>query len=334
MSTRKRSTEPKPKKQCQGVCGKMKAHTFFYKVDSPMFPDGMINICRDCVRQQVDTEDVEQVINFLRQIDKPFVEKYWTESVQSGKNPLGEYIRKINSLQQMKGKTFNDSDHMSPVTIKKAEKTIEKETVEDIESPDYLLNVNDEPIVFSQALANKWGAGYEKHEYLKMEKFYQDMEATHKIETSIHIDYLTQLSYMSIERDRLRQIGDWQNYPKISKTIEDMIKSAGFRPVDRQSIDDATGIKTFAQIWEKVEKEGWRKPPVAVFNEDVVDGQMIALLNYYHRLVGKQILSEIPDEVKEELDAFYEFDATPVEINDEEYEDLDFSIEEEEEDDE
>lgn len=324
---RKNLKKEAPKKQCSS-CGKPRTHSAFYKVDSIMFPDGMINICSTCVREQVDVENEIQVIEFLRQIDKPFVKSYWNEAVQSGRYPLGEYIRKINSLQQFKGKSFEDSDGMSDgnSTGKTADIAI-------AHSPETVMNVKGEVIEYSDALVDKWGIGYKKHEYLKMEKFYQDMRLTHEIQTPIHVDLLTQLSYMSVERDRLRQSGDWQNYPKISDTIEKMTKSAGFRPVDRQGIDDATGIRSFAQIWEEVEKKGFRKPPTSVFEEDVVDAMIVSLLNYYHRLVGVHILKDVPDDVKQELDEFYEIDETPVEIDEEAYEDLDFSVNDEDDED-
>src|SRR5690554_1800651 len=109
MSNRRKPKKETPRKKCQGECGKERAITFFFKVDSPMFPDGTINICRYCVREQVDVNDLEQVVGFLRQIDKPFDERYWNESLKSNNHPLGEYIRKVNSLNQFKGKTFDDS---------------------------------------------------------------------------------------------------------------------------------------------------------------------------------------------------------------------------------
>lgn len=325
MSTpRKRKTPNKdvPKKKCSS-CGKDKSHTFFFKVDSPMYPDGMINICRDCVREQVDVEDIEQVISFLRQIDKPFIQAYWDEAVnnEQGRHPLGEYIRKVNSLQQVKNKDFNSSDGINGVG---------KIDLSSAKAPDTIENVKGEVIKYSDELVNKWGIGYKKEEYLRMEKFYQDMRLTHEIQTPVHVNKLMELAYLQIEQQRLRQERDMANYTKLAKTIEDMEKSAGFRPVDRQGIDGATGIKSFAQIWEEVEKKGWRKPPVVTFEEDIVDAMIVSLANYYVRLVGGQILKEIPDEIKEELDEFYEDDLTPVEINDEEYEDLDFSLEDEE----
>ncbi|PGO60707.1 hypothetical protein [Priestia megaterium] len=324
MSTR-RTTATK-KKQCQGQCGKERAETFFFKVDSPLFPDGRINICRDCVREQVDVDDIESVIGFLRQIDKPFVEKYWNESVQSGKHPLGEYIRKINSLQQMKGKTFNNSDNMNGVG-----KTSD---VVAIKTSDTVVNVKGETIEYSDDLVDKWGIGYKKPEYLKMEKFYQDMRVTHEIHTPVHIQKLMELAYLTIEQERLRQERDIPNYTKLAKTIDDMEKSAGFRPVDRQGLDDATGIKSFSQIFEEVEKRGFRKPPAIELDEDIIDRMIIALANYYHGLVGKPLLAELPEELQKELDdEFYEVSDTPVDLNDEEYKDMDFSVPDNEDED-
>ncbi|MFQ3543642.1 hypothetical protein Q7A53_06120 [Halobacillus rhizosphaerae] len=323
MTNPRRSRQTKtPKKKCQGSCGKEKSVKFFYKVDSPMFPDGSLNICSVCIREEVDVDDIESVIGFLRQIDKPFREKEWNSAVESGKYPLGEYIRKINSLSQNKDKTFDNSNGMDGNS-----KTVDLQSAK---APNQLENVKGEVIEYSDDLVDKWGVGYKQIEYLKMEKFYQDMRLTHEIYTPVHVNKLMELAYLTIELERLRRERDIANYTKLSKTIDDMEKSAGFRPVDRQSIDDATGIKSFAQVFEEVEKKGFRKPPKVDFDEDVVDSMIVSLLNYYNRLVGKQILSEIPDEVASEMDEFYELDETPVELNDEEYEDLDFSIEEEE----
>lgn len=320
-NTKRRTAQPaKPKIQCTGECGKLKAETFFYKVDSPLFPSGRLTTCRDCLREQVDVEDINEVISFLRQIDKPYIEKYWNEAVQSGKQPLGEYIRKVNSLPQVSDRDFNRSDGIEG--IGKIDLTSAK-------SPDEIINVKGETIVYSEELVNKWGIGYKKPEYLKMEKFYQDMRLTHEIQTPVHVNKLMELAYLTIEQERLRQERDMGSYVKLAKTIDDMEKSAGFRPVDRQGLDDATGIKSFSQIFEEVEKRGFRKPPKVVWDEDVTDAILISLFNYYNRLVGKHILAEIPDEVKQEMDDFYELDTTPVELNDEEYDDLDFTVDEE-----
>lgn len=326
MSRTKKNNTPTPKKTCQGEHhqgNRERSYTYFYKVDSPMFPDGMLNICRDCIRSEVDIDDVQAVISFLRQIDKPFLKDEWDKamSTRSKKHPIGAYMQKL-SLPQYKDKTFNNSDGVDGVG---------KVDLSSINAPEFIERNDGKIIYYSDDLVNKWGTGYNKIELLQMEKYFQDTKSTHEINTPTHVDTLTQLAYLTVDRNRLRQKGDWTNYTKLSTTIENMQKSAGFRPVDRQGVDDATGIKTFSQIFEKVEKDGFRKPPPPVFDEDIVDAMIVSLANYYNRLVGKQILTEIPEEMKEELQEFFEDDLTPVDINDEEYEDLDFSLDENDE---
>jgi hypothetical protein len=326
MSTRKKTTTPTVKKKCQGdnhEGNRERAVSFFFKVDSPLFPDGTINICRDCIRKEVDVDNLEAVIGFFRQIDKPFYQDEWDKALagRDKKHPIGAYLGKINSLQQYKGKTFANSDGIDGVG---------KIDLSSANAPDMVEGVNGKMIAYTEDLVTKWGIGYSKLEYLQMEKFFQDMKSTHEIHTPTHVDMLTQLAYLSVDRNRLRQERDWNNYNKISKTYEDMMKSAGFRPVDRQGIDDATGMRTFSQMFEEVEKRGFRKPPPPKFEEDIVDAMIVSLANYYHRLVGKEILREIPEEVKQQMEDFFKDDLTPVELNDEEYEDLDFSLEDEE----
>ena len=317
---RSKNNPPAPKKHCND-CEKDRAESLFFKVDSPLFPDGRIDTCRDCIRKSIDVDNVEQVIGFLRQIDKPFLQDEWDKALQNRdkKHPIGGYLGKINSLTQYKGKGFNNSDGVDGVG---------KVDLSSVNAPDSIETIDGKTVEYSDDLVTKWGIGYSKLEYLQMEKFYRDMKSTHEIQTPTHIDMLTQLSHLSVDRNRLRRERDWNNYNKISKTYEDMMKSAGFRPVDRQGIDDATGLRSFSQIFEEVEKKGFRKPPPPEFDEDIVDAMITALANYYHRLVGRQILADIPDDVKQEIEEFFTDDLTPVEINDEEYEDLDFSIDE------
>lgn len=319
MSSRKRTKKETPKKKCN-TCGRDRAYTFYFKVDSHLFPDGMINTCRDCVRESVDVDDLEQVISFLRQIDKPFIDSYWNEALQTNRHPLGEYIRKINSLQQLKGKTFDDSKGIGIGT---------SSDVLSSQAPDTVKSEQGKEIEYSDSFITKWGIGYKKHEYLKMEKFYQDMSDTHDIQTPIHRDMLIQLAKLAVKRDRYIEQDNMNDYEKANRAFEATMKSAGFRPVDRKGGDEQAGIRTFSQIWEEVERRGFRKPPKLEFDEDIIDGQIIALANYYHRLIGRQIVQEIPDEIKEEMDEFFKDDLTPVDINDEEYEDLDFSFDDE-----
>lgn len=313
MSKKRTSGKEIPKKKCS-TCGKSRAYSFFYKVDShQLFPDGMINTCSNCVRESVDINDLEQVISFLRQIDKPFIDSYWKEALQSKRYPLGEYVRKINSLQQMKGKTFDDSQGVGMGT---------SEDIAVSNIPDVIESEQGEMIEYSDDFITKWGIGYKKNEYLKMEKFFQDMKDSYEIVTPIHRDMLVQLAKLSIRRDRYLEQDNMGDYDKANKAFEKTMESAGFRPVDRKGGDEEVGIRTFSQMWEEVERRGFRKPPPVEYKEDIIDAQITALANYYHRLVGKEILHSIPEEIKQEMDEFFEDDLTPDDIDDDYNNDL------------
>lgn len=323
MATQRKRTKKSvvEKKLCQSTsCGKEKPITAFYKVDSVLFPDGTINICKDCIKKDINIDDIEDVVGFLRQIDKTFNKELWDKvySNKDKKEPIGAYLGMINSLGQYKDKTFKNSDNVDNVG------NLDKNKILD---GDVILLRNGEPLYYHDDMILKWGLGYTKSQYLQMEKFYKDMELTHDISTPPAIDSLTQLAYLSVDRNTLRISGNWADYSKISKTMDDMSKSAGFRPIDKQGLEDSTGIKSFSQIFEKVEKEGFRKPPKISFDEDIIDKMIIVILNYYHRLFGKEILTSVPEDVKQELLEFFDEDLTPVEINDEDYDNIDYTLE-------
>ena len=297
----------KGRKSCQ-ECKKVKGVNRFFKVDSPLFPDGRMNICSDCVRKIVDVNSLDSVIDFLRQIDKPFLKTHWNSAIASNRHPLGEYIRQMNSLSHVRGLTFKDSDGYAG--------SGEVDVKDEVQRIDAVETEKGEIIEYSDDLLKKWGRGYKKDEYLFLEKYYLDMLEQYDVKTPTHKDTLRQLSYLSVDRDRLRQEGNWGDYHKISQTMRDMIKYAGFTPSEIKGTDEESGLRTFSQIFEEVEKHGFRKPPPSNFNEDIVDGIIISLLNYYNRLFGQEVLSSVPDDIKEELEKFYDDDLTPEDVDD------------------
>lgn len=280
-----------PKKKCMGQCGKEKSYTFFYKVNSPLFPDGMLNICRDCIRDQIDIEDIEQVIAFLRQIDKPFIESYWEEAKKSKNYPLGEYIRKVNSLQQVKNKDFNSSDNISEVGKIDLEK-----------APEFVETESGIIINYDESLVSKWGAGYKKFEYLKLQKFYQDMMDSYDIQTANHKQMLIQLAKLTVEMDNLLAVKDYGNYKKVSDAYDALLKSSGFRPIDRKNGADSFGIFSFSQVWAEIEREGFIKPKMIEYEKDDIDYMLLYYIQFVQRLVGQTVSTEPPENWREEIE--------------------------------
>lgn len=288
MSSKKPST---PRKVCQD-CNKSKAQTYFYKVDSPLFPDGTINTCRDCIRKNIDINDIEQVIGFLRQIDKPFYQEEWSKAMEGKNHPIGSYMQKINGLTQYKGKTFTDSDGVSSTG------TVDLSSVN---APDLLHSVNGDKIEYSDDLVNKWGIGYSRLEYLQLEKYFIDMMLTHEVYTATHIDILTQMAYLSVDRDKLRQKKDWLNYEKVSNAYAKMMQVSGFTPKDRKTGDEATGLGSFSQVWAEVEKEGLVLPKMMEYEKDDIDHMLLYYVQFAQRMTGKSVSTQTNPNWREEL---------------------------------
>ena len=49
-----------------------------------LFPDGKLNVCTECVKRDINFDDLNQVINFLRQIDRPFYLEQWEKAKAKG----------------------------------------------------------------------------------------------------------------------------------------------------------------------------------------------------------------------------------------------------------
>lgn len=288
----KRGKTPVPKKQCES-CGKDRAYTFYYKVDSPLFPDGAINTCRDCIRKDINIDDTEQVIGFLRQIDKPFYQDEWNKALEGKNHPIGSYMQKINGLQQYKGKTFSDSDGVDGIG---------NVDISSINAPDTIKTDDGKQIEYSDELVDKWGIGYSKFEYLQMEKFFYDMKATHEIYTPLHIDMLKQLAYLSVDRDNLRRKKDWQNYKRVNDAYEDIMISSGFRPIDRKGGAEGAGIFSFSEVWSDVEKDGFVLPDMVEYPKDDLDHMLLYHVQFAQRLVGKSVSTKPNEKWREEVD--------------------------------
>jgi hypothetical protein len=290
---KKRNTkkEEPQKKKC-GECGKDRVRSYFYKVDSPHFPDGMINICSVCVREQVDIEDMESVVSFLRQIDKPFIQTYWDASVESGKYPLGTYIAKINSLQQVSGKNFDNTNISGVGTTN----DIKAETL-----PDSIVTEEGDVITYSESLVSKWGVGYKKHEYLQLEKFYEDMTATYEVSNANHKQMLMKIAKVSVEMDTLLAIKEYTSFKNLSVTYKDLIDQAGFSPKNKKNGAEATGLSSFSQVWAEIEKEGFVQPKMIDYPKDDIDYMLMYYIQFAQRFSGREVMSTPPENWREEV---------------------------------
>lgn len=274
------------KKACIRCKREYEATANFYASNSPMF-DGRVPICKNCMKDIVNPNDLTTVKNVLRQIDKPFLTAVWNKALDSDKDTFGVYMRTISSLPQYKNLTNADSiEHEMSHT---AHVTPKRQVADEYQDDDL---VGD--FVVTQELLLKWGTGYDAAEILRLETLYTQMIDTHDISAPQHKELLKLMCKLNLKMEKCLENNDYNGFSKLHDQYQKLLASSGFRPIDRKSGDEVTGMRTFSQIFEEVERDGFIEPWDIEVSQDIVDKTLQFLINYQKKLLHQEILIQPP----------------------------------------
>jgi hypothetical protein len=281
------------KKFCNG-CKRNRGLIQFYNSNSPLFSDGKVPLCKTCIKEMMPEDDLEKVQSVLRKIDKPFLIDVWNNAKSSTNQTVGDYFRQINSLHQYRNLTYDDSifyDKDNSIVEKEISKA--SESIEEVETEHGKIAVTKE-------LKSKWG-NYPNRDILEMEKLYVEMERANDISTPQHKRQLFFYCKLNVLMDKALEEGDFGGYEKLSRQFDNLTKSSGFRPIDKK--DTNMGIRTFSQIYEEVEKDGYIEPYPITERQDIVDRTIQYILNYQLKLLNAEQLSSPPPDTPKLLDS-------------------------------
>src|SRR5690554_2653959 len=282
---------------CYEKTGKERALHEFYKSDSIMFSDGLVPVCKRCLKENVDSTDIDSVKGMLQKIDKPFIAKAWKDAEDKGGDVFGNYIRVISSLPQYKEyKSWSDSVFAGEESTK-----IYKNKYNNIDNITK-LSTDEGVIELTDEVRLKFGSGFSNLEYLQMEKFYKEMDRTHDINTPQLRKQIINMCKLQVMMDRCLENGDAVDYKKYADAYDAILKTGGLAPKDRKSLSDSAGIKSFSAIFEEVEKHGYVEPKPIEERMDLVDVCLREHLNYVRHLAGYGKLEKLPDEMLKELE--------------------------------
>lgn len=284
----KKSLVKPEKKVCTG-CNRELTLTNFYNSDSPMFPEGKVNLCKDCIKKLIDYSDIESVYSVLRGLDLPFFYEYWkTSEEKNPDNPFSIYIRMANSrLNQFKNARWTDS-------IFEEEKKEEKKSF--IDDAELELFASFKP---TRDMLLRWGTKYEPEQYLKLENFYQEMKLKNNIETPQEEDYLRKLATISLKFDEEMEAGNYSQAKALGDLFSKYMADSKFRAMDKTEADKTGGVRNFSTIYAEVEKDGFIPPweqyrKIKGLTQDLVDRTIMHLENFILRLNKVEKMTEPP----------------------------------------
>jgi hypothetical protein len=100
--------------------------------------------------------------------------------------------------------------------------------------------------------------------------------------------------------------GDETKIAKVGPALDKALAAGKLRPMDQVSGVDATGIRSFSDIYAEVEKRGYIKPEPTKEAYDIVDRAIMHIINYTNKLFNKPTVESSPVDlgVGEDEDGF------------------------------
>ena len=171
----------------------------------------------------------------------------------------------------------------------------DSECIEDkIDVEEIRVSKQEKNFVVTPQMRNRWGDEYTDEEIQDLDKFYIDMHMTHSIVTPQHEKALIMICKLQHKMDKYLDSEDMASFSKLHGEYKKLLQSSGLRPIDKIGGDEATGMRSFSQIFEEVERDGYIKPAPIKENQDIVDKTIQYIMNYTLKLLNQQSLIEPP----------------------------------------
>lgn len=247
--------------------------------------DGRLGICKLCLESAANFEDVESFVDILRQIDRPFLRPEYEASKLKG--GFGEYMRRLAMRQN---RTFTYLDSVFEGTLEHKQAKSAKEMDKKILIKD-VVNFKVTP-----AMVTMWGNGYNESDIFQLQQFFNEMKDANSISTPQHKEQLKLLCKVNLEQNKALEEKRFGEFKTLNQQYNNILRDSGFRPIDKQSGGESVGIRTFSQIWEEIERDGFIEPYPYEEKQDIIDKTIMYMGNYTRKLLNMQSMSEPPDD--------------------------------------
>lgn len=246
--------------QCE-YAGKYRPSSEFYKVrgkERKFYP-----FCKQCVEKNVDAYNTDEVINFLKEINVPFLVNVWDNLFITGFKSLSRYLDEMNKKDFAK-LTWEDSVfEIDRIDLPKVTENKPEET----EKP--------KPIIERPQWNEDWQGDYTEKDIEYLNKYMDGLKNDFDISTINHMDYAKEIAKTSLLKTKayaamLRDPSDdnIKSYKDIVSMFDNLSKSAQFAESQRGAND--VGLGSFGQIFDAVEKHNW-VPTYVPDNKDMYD---------------------------------------------------------------
>jgi hypothetical protein len=129
------TVEPKEEIFCS-KCKKTKGAINFYQSHNlEKYPNGKLNMCKECLTMHVDNWDPETYLWILQECDVPYIPDEWSKILQNygqdkskvtGMTIIGRYLSKMK-LKQFKDYRWKDTEYLQEVSNNKIKEAMKRQ---------------------------------------------------------------------------------------------------------------------------------------------------------------------------------------------------------------
>lgn len=270
------TTKSKPRllsKNCS-VCGAYKTGSAYYPTKSKFFRDGLLTICRECLREQVDQSNWHEVDKLCQWADYPFYPDAWDKLYRElDDRALDAYVRAFTASEEYETLDWS---------------IVHKEWQTAIESGDYREKVPEISDHLYGELRTLWGDDYHRDELAYMDRFYKGLCESHNIITEIQRDNARNLAKLSVRISQ--RISKGMEVDKDIRSYSELMKTGGFT---QENIRNMSDFESVGEVMAYLERTGWRNPYYNGAPQDQVDETIANIQNFLRRIVmGESNLRE------------------------------------------
>jgi hypothetical protein len=217
------------------MCEKRKLENKFYSAGR--LKAGFFHICKTCLQIKTKNNDIDYVVNVLKEMDRPMIRSYWNKIYyRFGDTCFGNYLKYLLLDVKYKDLCFEDSI---------LDETIKENEMDEVEFND------------------KWRGSFTIPDLQYLEKYYEDLHRDYRITTTNHKDYAKKIAKTSLAMDKAyeRLLNDRDDkkasteFKELKGIFDDLCKSAQFSESTRSAND--VGLGSFGVIFNLVESNEW-----------------------------------------------------------------------------
>lgn len=295
----------------------------FYVSKSPLHKDGKTPWCKECIVRNSLTKsgeiDEQRFKSILRQIDKPYYKDLIEIAINQfkkehdfvsendvkfyGKELIGLYFTKQNSLRQYCSKSYGDSEKEGFVRkpgTQAASLRLEN-CISQTEQDKHTYDIGS--FVATDEVKTLFGDGYSTIEYKKMYDKYEKLKLNYTLQTNLHQEALATYVRFKVKEESATAKGNVEEAKKWYDAAQTAASNGRLTPKQLSASDLQKGMNSVCELVKAVEQAvdvvkimpQFKYRPI-----DSVDFTIMCYVNYERKLNGQ------PQVEYEDIYSFYD----------------------------